>query len=80
MVFLRDYTETYSGVVRHATFRLFLPVCAAMGLILTGADVIYVLTISHTHRHTQNSRSLRVCRYMYGSLQQSHRCASQSVE
>ena len=39
MVYLRDYTTTYSGVVRHGTWRLFLAVCAMSGLELTGADV-----------------------------------------
>ena len=39
MVYLRDYTATYSGVVRHATWRLFLALCASLGLLLTGADV-----------------------------------------
>ena len=39
MVYLRDYMATYSGVVRHATWRLFLAMCAAVGLALTGADV-----------------------------------------
>lgn len=39
MVYLRDYLDTYSGVVRHATFRIFLAVCATLALILTGADV-----------------------------------------
>jgi hypothetical protein len=31
--------ETYSGVVRHQTFRIFLAVCALWGLIVTGSDV-----------------------------------------
>jgi hypothetical protein len=39
MVYLRDYLETYSGVCRHATFRMFLAACAMMELIVTGADV-----------------------------------------
>ena len=39
MVYLRDYFETYSGVVRHATFRMFLAACAMLALIVTGADV-----------------------------------------
>jgi hypothetical protein len=39
MVYLRDYLETYSGVCRHATFRMFLAACAILGLIVTGADV-----------------------------------------
>ena len=39
MVKLRDYFETYAGVCRHATFRLFLAVAALWGLVLTGADV-----------------------------------------
>jgi hypothetical protein len=39
MVYLRDYMATYSGVVRHSTWRLFLAVCASRGLLCTGADV-----------------------------------------
>ena len=39
MVYLRDYLETYSSVVRLSTWRLFLAVCAMRGLVLTGADV-----------------------------------------
>ena len=39
MVYLRDYFETYSGVVRHSTFRMFLAACAMLSLIVTGADV-----------------------------------------
>ena len=39
MVYLRDYMTTYSGVVRHSTWRLFLAVCAFLGLLITGADV-----------------------------------------
>jgi hypothetical protein len=39
MVYLRDYLETYSGVCRHATFRMFLAACAVSDLIVTGADV-----------------------------------------
>lgn len=39
MVFMRDYLETYSGVVRHSTWRLFLAMCAQLGLVLTGSDV-----------------------------------------
>jgi hypothetical protein len=39
MVYLRDYLDTYSGVVRHATFRTFLAACAQLGLVVTGADV-----------------------------------------
>ena len=39
MVYLRDYLDTYSGVVRHSTFRIFLALCAALALVLTGADV-----------------------------------------
>ena len=38
-VYLRDYMATYSGVVRHSTWRLFLAVCASRGLLCTGADV-----------------------------------------
>ena len=38
-VYLRDYLDTYSGVVRHATFRLFLAICAMFALTVTGADV-----------------------------------------
>jgi hypothetical protein len=36
---MRDYFETYSGVVRHSTFRMFLAACAVLALIVTGADV-----------------------------------------
>jgi hypothetical protein len=39
MVYLRDYLDTYSGVVRHSTFRMFLAMCASDGLAVTGADV-----------------------------------------
>ena len=39
MVYLRDFFETYSGVCRHSSFRIFLALCAMMGLVLTGADV-----------------------------------------
>ena len=39
MVYLRDYLDTYAGVVRHSTFRLFLAMAATLGLFLTGADV-----------------------------------------
>ena len=39
MVYLRDYLDTYSGVVRHATFRMFLAACAMLSLVVTGADV-----------------------------------------
>ena len=39
MVYLRDYLETYSGVVRHSTFRMFLAACAVLALVVTGADV-----------------------------------------
>tara|TARA_B110000046_G_scaffold176712_1_gene202677 strand:- start:649 stop:2127 length:1479 start_codon:yes stop_codon:yes gene_type:complete len=39
MVYLRDFMETYSGVCRHASFRMFLALCAMLGLVLTGADV-----------------------------------------
>ena len=39
MVYLRDFFQTYSGVVRLSTFRIFLAVCALYGLQLTGADV-----------------------------------------
>ena len=39
MVYMRDYLETYSGVVRHSTFRMFLAACAILALIVTGADV-----------------------------------------
>jgi hypothetical protein len=39
MVYLRDYLETYSGVCRHATFRMFLAACAMLSLVVTGADV-----------------------------------------
>ena len=39
MVYLRDYMETYSGVCRHSTFRMFLAVCAVLALVVTGADV-----------------------------------------
>ena len=39
MVYLRGYTTTYSGVVRHGTWRLYLALCALLGLVLTGADV-----------------------------------------
>ena len=39
MVYLRDYLDTYSGVVRHATFRMFLATCAMLNLVVTGADV-----------------------------------------
>ena len=38
-VYMRDFMETYSGVVRHQTFRIFLAVCAQLCLVLTGADV-----------------------------------------
>ena len=39
MEYLRDYFATYSGVVRHETFRIFLAVAAVLSLALTGADV-----------------------------------------
>lgn len=39
MVFMRDYLETYSGVVKHSTWRLFLAMCAQLGMVLTGSDV-----------------------------------------
>ena len=39
MVYLRDYMETYSGVCRHSTFRMFLAACAVLALVVTGADV-----------------------------------------
>ena len=39
MVHLRDFFETYAGVVRHSSFRIFLALCAIWGLVLTGADV-----------------------------------------
>ena len=39
MVYLRDYLQTYSGVVRLSTVRTFLAVCALYNLTLTGADV-----------------------------------------
>ena len=39
MVHLRDFFETYAGVVRHSTFRAFMALAALWGLVLTGADV-----------------------------------------
>ena len=39
MVYLRDFFQTYSGVIRLSTFRTFLAVCALYDLTLTGADV-----------------------------------------
>ena len=39
MIYLRDYNATYSGVVRHSTWRMFLAMCALVGLFITGADV-----------------------------------------
>jgi hypothetical protein len=52
MVYLRDFTETYSGVVRHQTFRIFLAVCAMLGLILTGADVSTAYLHAPLRHHT----------------------------
>ena len=39
MEYLRDFFATYSGVVRHETFRIFLATAALLYLTLTGADV-----------------------------------------
>jgi len=39
MVYLRDFFETYAGVCRISTFRIFLALCAMWALALTGADV-----------------------------------------
>jgi len=39
MVYLRDFFDTYAGVCRIATFRIFLALCALWGLTMTGADV-----------------------------------------
>ena len=39
MVYMRDFFQTYSGVIRLSTFRTFLAICALYGLALTGADV-----------------------------------------
>ena len=52
MVCGRDYVETYSGVVRHQTFRLFLAVCAMLGLTLTGADVSTAYLHAPLRHHT----------------------------
>ena len=52
MVYLRDYTSTYSGVVRHATWRLFLALCASFGLTLTGADVSTAYLHAPLREHT----------------------------
>ena len=51
-VYARDYMETYSGVVRHQTFRLFLAVCAMLGLTLTGADVSTAYLHAPLRHHT----------------------------
>ena len=39
MEYMRDFFATYSGVVRHETFRIFLATAALLELTLTGADV-----------------------------------------
>ena len=39
MVYMRDFFETYAGVCRMSTFRIFLALAALWGLVLTAADV-----------------------------------------
>ena len=39
MVWMRDFFETYAGVCRLSTFRIFLALAAIWSLVLTGADV-----------------------------------------
>jgi hypothetical protein len=44
--------ETYSGVVRHQTFRMFLAVCAMNALVVTGADVSTAYLHAPLRNHT----------------------------